>query len=286
MKCHITNATSFLRAMAECLEHDRVSISGWSCLTLPGLLADDSHNQQLALIKNRLDALEGAIIAGAAGDLLIIYRSVSQAGALRLQQLIQETLSLPDIPFGQTSDLFIDWRAVCHNFRQQIAALEKKPTLVDSGNSPEYDEVVIKQMSSVLQGTKFSRRYRSPMRVMLVEDDPVTRQMVGKMLGQENVVIMAENAYEAVVNYLLHAPELVFLDINLPDQSGFNVLDQITACDPDAYVVMFSGNDGIDNIIDSRNRGAQGFVAKPFQRDRIRHYLAERQIIESDKSRH
>jgi len=279
MKTHTTSAGMFLRAMADCIEHDPASMDGWCCLDLPGLLNSGNPQERLALLSAPLQSLEGALVAIADGGLMIFYRGVAGAGQGRLQQQIQEFLDLPECPVGQVYELFSDWKQALDLFRAEISQLDSRLQQRRQQSLSAEEEGGIRHMAEVLRESKFSRQYRSPMTVMLVEDDPVTRHMAGKLLGQHNVLVTAGNAYEAVVNYLIYAPELVFLDINLPDQSGLSVLDQLTACDPDAYIVMFSGNDGIENIVDARNRGARGFVAKPFQRDRLKHFLTERQEI-------
>ncbi len=276
MKSHIRNSGHYLHVLSECIQHDPASVTGWCCLVMKGILSGSDISDKVEMIMSRLDGIDGALVLGAEGDLLVLYRGMQGAGALRLQQLIQEAIGLGDMAEMPTYDLSQNSRLAFDFFRKQSLLLGRDRQ--ENNHRSTEDEKGIRHMAEVLNDTKFGRKYRSPITVMLVEDDPVTLRMVGKLLSQEHVLVTAQNAYEAVVNYLLYAPDLVFLDINLPDESGLKVLDQLTACDPDAYIVMFSGNDGIENIIDSRHRGARGFVAKPFQKDRIRQYLADRQL--------
>ncbi len=280
MRIHSNHTSSFFRTMLLCLEHDPISVTGWSCLILPGLLADDANaSEKLAVLEAQFTALDGALVRGAQGDLVVLFRGLGGAGANRLIQSVSEAFEGHEMPMARTYDIFQDCPLVTEEFQLQLSQLDpSKETTVITGRF-ETDSEGIKHMASVLEETKFGRTYRSPMTVMLVEDDPITARMAGKLLGQDHVLITATNTYEALVNYLLYAPELVFLDINLPDGSGFHVLDQLTACDPDAYIVMFSGNDAIDTILDSHRRGAQGFVVKPFQRDRLKHFIAERERV-------
>lgn len=281
MKIHDKHTGIFLRTMADCINRDPASVAGWSCLILPGLL---SHSADaLQRMDMHLRELDGALVVGANQDMLIFYRALGGAGHSRLAQLTYEALSMTEPPAGRCFDLTLEWKAAAQELARQISQLDSDSISPCQQVSPEEIDGIA-HMAVVLESSKFTRQYRSPMTVMLVEDDPVTRQLAGKLLGQDHVLVTAASAYEAVVNYLLYAPEIVFLDINLPDESGFIVLDQLTACDPDAYIVMFSGNDGIDSIIDARTRGARGFVTKPFQRDRLKHYLAERrQLVEQTR---
>lgn len=110
-------------------------------------------------------------------------------------------------------------------------------------------------------------------RVLLVEDDPVTRWMVRNTLKQECEFATATCANKAYNAYASFQPDLVFLDINLPDQNGTSVLKWIIHHDPGASVVMFSSNNHLDMITETLNAGACGFVAKPFLRKDLLHYV-------------
>lgn len=112
-------------------------------------------------------------------------------------------------------------------------------------------------------------------KVMLVEDDPVTRWMVRSILKNQCDFATAPCANKAFAMYSSFQPDLVFLDIGLPDQEGTSVLEWIIRNDPGARVVMFSGNDNLDNIAKALNAGASGFVSKPFLREDLLHYLQD-----------
>ncbi len=129
-------------------------------------------------------------------------------------------------------------------------------------------------LSAVFEEAKKIRKARQPQHVMLVEDDALTRRIVASSLKDRFAVITAHDAHEAVANYLLFAPDIVFLDIGLPDASGFAALKQIIAIDPDAYVVMFSGNSYLDNVVKALTCGASGFVAKPFRQEKLHYYIS------------
>lgn len=128
-------------------------------------------------------------------------------------------------------------------------------------------------LRDVLATTKMQRKSRSPQYVLLVEDDNVTRRVVSTLLKDTYAVVTAHNAQEAVSNYLLYAPDIVFLDIGLPDQNGLTVLHELKACDHEAFIVMFSGQNSLDNVIAALNAGAAGFVAKPFHTKKLHFYI-------------
>lgn len=113
----------------------------------------------------------------------------------------------------------------------------------------------------------------NPGHVLLVEDDPITRWMFRQILRGDCLLATASCAHQVYNLYNHWKPSLIFLDINLPDGSGEEILQWILNQDPGANVVMFSGNDDIDTVMQMIEGGAKGFVAKPFDKDKVRHYL-------------
>ena len=111
------------------------------------------------------------------------------------------------------------------------------------------------------------------MRVLLIEDDPVTRWIVRKSLRHACRFATAPTASQAYAMFQSFQPDIVFLDINLPDQSGRAVLEWILRNDPGVRVIMFSSNDNLDNIAQTLEKGASGFIAKPFLKEELLHYV-------------
>lgn len=112
-------------------------------------------------------------------------------------------------------------------------------------------------------------------RVLLIEDDPVTRWMVRNSLKNVCEFACAPTANKAFSIYSTFNPELVFLDINLPDNNGHNVLQWIMKNDPGAFVVMFSSQNNLNNIIESIEKGAKGFIGKPFLQEHLFNYVSK-----------
>ena len=119
------------------------------------------------------------------------------------------------------------------------------------------------------------KSYQDYTKVLLVEDDPVTRWIVRKSLKNECVFATAPTANQAFQVFSSFQPDLVFLDIDLPDQNGRKVLEWIMRHDPGTSVVMFSSNNNLENISDTLENGACGFIAKPFIKEDFIHYINE-----------
>lgn len=110
-------------------------------------------------------------------------------------------------------------------------------------------------------------------KVMLIEDDKTIQLSVNKAIGHVCKLRMVDCANQAFAALTSFQPDVIFLDINLPDKNGHNVLDWIMHNDPGATVVMFSSNNDIDNISYSLARGAKGFISKPFKKSDLLAYI-------------
>lgn len=108
--------------------------------------------------------------------------------------------------------------------------------------------------------------------VLVIEDDVVARGIVALALRDLYDVIQAKDAKTGITAYVDKAPNTVFLDIHLPDHNGREVLNRIRLLDPEAYVVMLSGDSVPENIFLTKEMGAAGFVCKPLQKGHILKY--------------
>jgi len=108
-------------------------------------------------------------------------------------------------------------------------------------------------------------------KVLIIDDDSQIRSYIRSTLalfGQLEI-INAVNANEGITKFTKHNPDIVFLDINLPDKDGLTLLKEFLTKNSSANVIMVSGNSTIDNVKTAINSGAKGFVVKPFTMKKI-----------------
>ncbi len=127
-------------------------------------------------------------------------------------------------------------------------------------------------------------RHERPV-IMVVEDEPFSARLVEGVLSSTYTVQLASDGQSAILNYARWAPHVLFLDIDLPDVSGYDVLHRIRAMDPDVYVVMLSSHADRQHILQSRELGAQGFVGKPFTKDKLGQYIQRCPLIKTSSDR-
>ena len=114
-------------------------------------------------------------------------------------------------------------------------------------------------------------------RVLVVDDAAFMRKMVTDALtgGGHEIVGEAGNGVEAVARYQELRPDVMTLDITMPEKDGIAALKEIMAADPAAKVIMCSALGQEAKVIESIRSGAKDFVVKPFQQDRVLAALAK-----------
>ena len=107
--------------------------------------------------------------------------------------------------------------------------------------------------------------------IMIVDDAAFMRRLIKKALinGGYDKIIEAENGKAALELYKSERPELVFLDITMPERSGLEVLDDILTDDPEARVLMCSAIGQESVIARAIQRGARYFIVKPFKEEAL-----------------
>jgi len=84
-----------------------------------------------------------------------------------------------------------------------------------------------------------------------------------------NVAGEAENGVKAIEKYTEVKPDLVLMDITMPEMDGIQALKKIKALDPSATIIMCSAMGQQAMVIESIQAGAKDFIVKPFQADRV-----------------
>lgn len=108
------------------------------------------------------------------------------------------------------------------------------------------------------------------MRVLLVEDDSGTAQSIELMLKTEGINVYVTDLGEDGIDLgKLYDYDLILLDLNLPDMSGFEVLRKLRAARIDTPILILSGLASLEDKIKGLGLGADDFVPKPFHKDEL-----------------
>ena len=107
--------------------------------------------------------------------------------------------------------------------------------------------------------------------ILICDDAAFMRMMIKDILTKNgyNIVGEAENGAKAVEKYAELKPDLVLMDITMPEMDGIEALKKIKAADANASIIMCSAMGQQAMVIDSIQSGAKDFIVKPFQADRV-----------------
>ncbi|MGN7470222.1 MULTISPECIES: response regulator [Brevibacillus] len=108
-------------------------------------------------------------------------------------------------------------------------------------------------------------------KVLIVDDAAFMRMMIKEILSKNgySVVGEASDGAQAVEKYKELGPDLVTMDITMPEMDGITALKEIKKLDPNARVIMCSAMGQQAMVIDAIQAGAKDFIVKPFQADRV-----------------
>jgi two-component system chemotaxis response regulator CheY len=114
-------------------------------------------------------------------------------------------------------------------------------------------------------------------RLLVVDDALLMRKMICEVAREAGWEVAGEarNGAEAVELYSRLRPDLVTMDVVMPEMGGLEALRRIRAADPAAQVVMITAVDQKQTLLESIRAGAIDFIVKPFDRDRVLSLLAK-----------
>ena len=108
-------------------------------------------------------------------------------------------------------------------------------------------------------------------KIMICDDAAFMRMMIKDILTKNGyeIVAEAENGAIAVEKYPESKPDLVLMDITMPDMDGIQALKKIKELDANANIIMCSAMGQQAMVIEAIQSGAKDFIVKPFQAERV-----------------
>ena len=108
-------------------------------------------------------------------------------------------------------------------------------------------------------------------KILIVDDAAFMRMMIKDILTKNGFEVVGEAAdgAQAVALYQELQPDLVTMDITMPEKDGITALKEIKAVNPSAKIIMCSAMGQQAMVIDAIQAGARDFIVKPFQADRV-----------------
>lgn len=108
-------------------------------------------------------------------------------------------------------------------------------------------------------------------KILTVDDAALMRRIIKSTLRKAGYteIYEAVDGVQAIERYNLIRPNLVLMDITMPNMNGLNALKAIRAADPNANVVMCTAMGQENMVIEAIRSGARDFIVKPFKADRL-----------------
>jgi two-component system chemotaxis response regulator CheY len=109
------------------------------------------------------------------------------------------------------------------------------------------------------------------LKILVVDDSLIIRKKITKLveeLGHE-VLFCAKNAQEAIDSYNSTKPDLVTMDITMPDMDGIEAVGHLINLDSSAKIIMVTSHGQEDMVIKSIQAGAVGYMLKPVTKDKL-----------------
>ncbi|MGZ3514283.1 MAG: sigma-54-dependent transcriptional regulator [Thermodesulfobacteriota bacterium] len=106
--------------------------------------------------------------------------------------------------------------------------------------------------------------------VLIVDDEVGARESLKMILKSDYEVFLARDAEEGFLQIKVHSPDVILLDIILPDLDGLKVLERIKQSDPDVIVIMITATKTVKTAVEAMKLGAYDYVTKPFDIDELR----------------
>ena len=141
-----------------------------------------------------------------------------------------------------------------------LIAVNTEMTMGETPFTYAYKENIVYDVDPNAKGT-----------VLLVDDSRMSRKMLKNLLEEEGYSVIAEagDGLEAIEAYKTHKPDLVTLDITMPNMDGIEALTELIAIDPDIKAVMITAAGQQNKLIQALKIGAKKFITKPFEKEEV-----------------
>jgi two-component system chemotaxis response regulator CheY len=112
---------------------------------------------------------------------------------------------------------------------------------------------------------------KTPAKILIVDDNDLIRTLLRGILRNEEYQIIGEarNGVVALEMVERDKPDLICMDVMMPEMDGLEALQNIKTAHPEIIVVMITGSPSAENVRESIKGGASGFIIKPFNTAKV-----------------
>lgn len=254
------------------------------CIHLPLMEknpAAEGTKMIMSLVESTTGDPDAVIYSCEDGDIFVLSRMATRKSLFSLVHALPPTLA-PARPTGpeQIFEVHIEGQRLVNICERKLDAIltkrkkEELEAIEEASKTQQHGYIQIDKFIAehprLIETLEERRKSRGEPLILVVEDDLFSQRLVGNILNKDYKIIYAATGREGLVSHLMNAPDMIFLDINLPDLTGHEILERLFRIDPNAFIVMLSGNGSRENVMKSVEGGAKGFVGKPFAPEKLK----------------
>jgi two-component system chemotaxis response regulator CheY len=214
------------------------------------------------------------------GDAIIVWGGTQKAVLAQVSNALYRYFNFaPELQLHHYYDLHAhgeELRAICH--QKMEGAVEElmanNAAAVAPSHRQSQEPTITLGPPTARQLMKFTRlaaqrKTRWKPEILVVEDQTFSRKLLQNMLDKIYTTYAAADAVSAYELHLQHAPDVLLLDIELPDVNGHALAKAIREFDANAFIVMVTANHYLEDVNQARENGAKGFIVKPYSIQKV-----------------
>ncbi|MCB1532888.1 MAG: response regulator [Alphaproteobacteria bacterium] len=205
------------------------------------------------------------------GDVIIKWNGDNQDIRYGLVKMVTNMYETDIEKYTSIDDFFIDYDMI--NSRDKLKSECAKKLKKQSKHGKELSKYfsnvnLIGALQKTIHMIKMQRALRAQPQILIVEDQKFSQKILTTIL-KDYTCHVAGTSGEALLLYMEKCPDIVFLDIELPDLNGHQFARLVRNIDQDSYVVIVSGNQYEEDIKTAKENDVKGFISKPYEKEMI-----------------
>lgn len=203
------------------------------------------------------------------GDVMVSWRNSTEVPE-RLREILAQRYMVEIEHYMGLEEFF-------HQYDERNIGVLKAECLKKQGKITKKGQELMKCFSSdrfintfqqTIRLVKTQRTFRSKPHILIVEDQLFSQKMMVALLKDYQTYV-AGSSGDAFVTFIEKCPDIIFLDIELPDVSGHDFAGLMQLIDPETHIVMVTANNYKADVEKARQNGVKGYITKPYQKESI-----------------
>lgn len=129
------------------------------------------------------------------------------------------------------------------------------------------------QLAQMKQGVRDRNSKRGfeamGLNILIVEDQEFSLKLLSNLLSRDHSCVTANSAAQMLELYPKHVPDILYLDVELPDGNGHDIAAFVKQHDPECYIIMVTANTDLHDVQQAKKNGVRGYITKPFRQQKI-----------------